>query len=403
MGTRKEWATLALRLGKNYGDLQDSLSEEGRAIACTIWRDFPDQVSANASLSRSFVRGYMSSICSDKPLPVLEPPPFTGGQCDGVLYNVEISRSLYNISNCQEVISGTVTVQVTGPVQGIVKQIIQVAQTTTACNGLAGDPVDLTDWLLLSADPPLVVATGAYTDPNENANPPLSNFTILSVTRADGMPDNCGDLPLEYPPTSPNIPNDYTFNTSITLADGVDLNLTYFYDTSRQTFPMQFDVNGIQMIFDLGGVEFSYTKINNDGGAGTLADGQPAPQPVPADDENRKFDVVQPPPPNSDDYEEIQKTETDPKEEEIGEEIEFVRVTVTSFPVNVKNQNGDGAPNVYYCGWFEFQANGYNFPRQPIHFLNNVYRKPQGATGYAYTLYQGITGQATIYKLKTEV
>ena len=402
MGDYKDWAELAERLGANSADFQDSLSEEARQVACTIWRDFPDFVSANADLSRSFVRGYMSRLCSDGPLPQLDPPPFSGGQCDGVLYDVTISRSVYNISNCLEVVSGSVVISVLGPVQGIVKQVVTPAQTTTSCNGLAADPVDLSDWFLLSGSPDFLVATGTYTDPNENANPPLSNFTITNVVRNDGQPDLCGDLPLAYPPTSPNIPGDFTIQRNLTIEDGVDLVLNFFYNTNLGTFPMNFDLNGIKIVLDLGGVNFYYAPTGNNGSGGTLPGGQPSPLPAPNDNLDIKYPPPVAPPPNNTDYDEEEKTETDPKEEDVGEELAFVRVELTSIPSNARNQFGDGAPDVYYAGWFEFQAEGYNFPRQPIHFIDNVYRKPIGATGYAYTLYNGFLGKATIYKLKQE-
>ena len=86
MGRTLKWAELAERIGTGAFDFEDRIAEEGRKFACSLWRNFPDFISTNNALDRSFTRGYFSRLCSDGPLPTLDPPPFTGGQCDGIFY-----------------------------------------------------------------------------------------------------------------------------------------------------------------------------------------------------------------------------------------------------------------------------------------------------------------------------
>lgn len=401
MGRTVKWAELAERLGTGVFDFEDRIAEEGRKFACNFWRNFPDFVSTNNALDRSFTRGYFSRLCSDGSLPTVDPPPFTGGQCDGVLYDVTVNNIAYNISNCSQVINNSPVYQVLGPVQGTFFDITTPAQATTSCNGLSASPVDLGNWILESASPDVVTSVNVYNDPSGVANPPLSSANIISVVRNDGQPDLCGDLPFSYPPTAPQFPNDFTSQVTINIEDGGTLNLNIIYDASKQTYPMNLDINGIKVVIDLTGATFNFSKSGNDGSGGSLPDGQPAPLPAPEDDLDKKFPEPFKPEVNDENFDEEERTETDPKEEDVGEELEFVRVTLTGIPANAKTQSGDGAPNVYYAGWFEFRSEGYNYPRQPIHFANSLFKRPLGATGYAYTLTNGFSGKATIYKLKT--
>ena len=92
----------------------------------------------------------------------------------------------------------------------------------------------------------------------------------------------------------------------------------------------------------------------------------------------------------------------DPKSQDTSPDLSFVRVTLTQIPINARTQDGDGADNVIYAGWFEFRSDSFNFPRQPIHFGLSTFIPPEGSTGYAYTLYNGFSGFATEYVLKRE-
>lgn len=163
---------------------------------------------------------------------------------------------------------------------------------------------------------------------------------------------------------------------------------------------MQFDLGGIGVNINLGGINFDFGRRDSSDNPQPLPDGQQDPLPTPKDDSNRSFECRKFPPPNTTDYNEDTKTETDPKIEDVGDKLRYVIVNVTSKPSNAKNQWGDGAPDVFYCGWFEFTADGYNFPRRPIHWLAGIFDAPEGATGYAYTLYEGFDGFAQVYTIK---
>ncbi len=402
MGILKTFDGLAERLGAGTADFADNLAEQTRIFACDLWNQYPDQVSRNVNLLSSFIRGYMSRACSDQTLPAPPVVAFTGGQCVGVSYDVSVQIESYNISTCVKIFDVINTYTVTGPVEGIEIETIMPNDAMTSCNGLVNAFVDDVNFVLKSASPDVTVLGSAFYDPSLVSSPPISSATIVGIVRTDGMPDTCGDPPPKYPTTNPNPSTDYTTTVNINVEDGGTLNYNITYLPGDTYFPLIFDVGGIEVEFNLGGINFNFSVIGTNGNPLPLPSGQPAPLPAPADDNKRNFSSETVAEPNDIDYDEEQRMETDPKEEDVGRELEFVRVTLTSVPNNVKNQFGDGAPNVIYAGWFEFQADSYNFPRQPIHFNNNLYRKPPGATGYAYTLYEGISGFATIYKLKQE-
>lgn len=392
---------LAEKLGDTFADFTFVLVEPLRDFACELWERFPDQITQQQNIPRSFQRGYMSYMCQDKPQPTPPQVPFTGGQCPGVSYDVTINIIAYNIGNCQEILNVNPVFTVIGPVEGTVFEVTTVNEAQTSCNGLSNTFVDLGEWVLRSASPDLVVAVGIYKDALNAATPPLSSAIITDVVRTDGQPDTCGDPPVRYPETNPTV-NDYSTTINFTAPDGGSLDIDVVYQPDNYNFPLEFDVGGLDVSLDLGGFEFNFSPRNPDGTLPRLPTGDTTPSPTPLDDSSRQFPRTRYAPPEGNNYDVEVKDPTDPKEEEVSTELRFVKVTLSSTPTNVKRQWGGGAPDVIYAGWFEFTNDGYNFPRQPIHFAESLFETPEGATGYAYTLYEGIVGFATVYTQKVE-
>ena len=367
MGITKNISEISERIGNGTADFLDLVAEEIRDFSCSLWQAFPDQITQNKNLGASFSRGFMNRLCADKPLP---PPPavsFNGGQCEGVSYRVTTNNRVYNTSNCSLVINNDANTTVLGPVEGTVFVVDTPSFGTSSCNGLNNAPVDLGRWVLKSASPDINIIVGAFKDQLDLANPPLSSCTITNITRIDGQPDTCGDPPATYPTTEPTV-NDYTTNITYNTEDGGNLTIPLVYAPIDVNFPLNFNFGDINVTIDLGGINFNFGENNPDGTPVPLPDGQEHPLPPPTDDDNRSFKPIPLPPPNLDDYDEDIKLEEDPKEEDVDDTLRFVKITLTSIPTNAKTQFGDGAPNVIYCGWFEFQAEGYNFNGRPIHF-----------------------------------
>lgn len=120
-------------------------------------------------------RFWRSAVCDD-PGDIPIPVPFEGGQCDGIAYTVVIQFDSRFVQGEQ-----TTTPNVIGPISGVT--------TVTNPNGTRQ---------------PVIQA-----NPNKNAGSPSSDSLsyqdpfIVSVTREDGQPDDCGDPPADIPPFSP--------------------------------------------------------------------------------------------------------------------------------------------------------------------------------------------------------
>ncbi len=378
-------SALAEAVGKTYGDFSYILVEPIREFACDLWRDYPDQITQNLDLARSFQRGYMSSICGDQVQPPVPQVPFSGGQCD-ILYDGNFN---YDVS-----INGGTPIPQNASWQGVLGPITAIILFNDdiclrAVDGNPSFPLVAPGIVRIANNPN--PATTVYSDPE-----------VVSVTPSPGQPgDTCGDPPPQYEATEPT-PADYCRTINYPLPDGGSIDLEVCYEPDNYNYPMVFDVEGIKVNFDLGGITIDYSRRNPDDTPPPLPDGNLHPLPRPEDDPNRLFGCDRTASPTAANFDVATKSDTDPKEEEVGEVLRFVEVNVTTIPGDARSQAGDGAPNVFYCGWFEFQSEARNFPRQPIHFAQCLFEAPDGATGYAYTLYNGFNGNAVVYTEKQE-
>ena len=410
MPIRKTWTEIVTNAGGTTFDFLDQVAEKVRDHVCDLWFTFPDKMAGNLGVIGAYPRGFMNQACQDKSLPPPPSVPFTGGQCCDLTYDVEVTFDLKRCFNNDTVHSGTQTRTVTGKVNGVVLQPCTSNPSLSCveieyenCDGdifyeqVFSTTRDIADDACFTTSP---------IDPDaDDIDPVASTYSIINITVVGGGTDNCGDPPIQYPPSPPANPGNVNTQIEVNLFDGnttnLDLDLVTInndFDLSLQ-LPIKFNIAGLIVDIDVGGINFNNNTSNDtfDPEGTRLPDGTRHPLPAPT---NPSLPPPKPPAPNGENYDEEEKTETDPKQEEVGIELEFVRITITQVPGNVKNQWGDGAPDVVYVGWFEFQGEGYNFHRTPIHFEQAVYRAPEGATGYAYTLYEGVSGFATVYKTK---
>lgn len=156
-------------------------------------------------------------------------PPFTGGQCAGVSYQVFLSGRSGSGSTI-----GSANRTGQGPVGGV-------------CFG----PVNfgLTRVGVVFADGCQDAGGGISTTSPANQ----SSWAITSVVRLDGQPDDCGSPEPTYPP-----PINFNFNTDVTYEgdDGTEITVNVPFVFA----PIKVDFNGdlrIPVDFSLGGFEFS--------------------------------------------------------------------------------------------------------------------------------------------------
>ncbi|MGL5808568.1 MAG: hypothetical protein ACRCYQ_01330 [Nocardioides sp.] len=372
-----------------------------RDFACTLYKNKPGEIIPNA-LDDGLYAAW-DKLCGEPPksppdLPLPPATPFVGGQCCDVVYNVAGTFTST---------SGT-TPWSLDLKRGSIIGLEGIRQTTLSdsfwlirkrCNGT------------IERD---LVASGAR---------PVS-CKITSVVRVDGKPDNCGNPPKRYPDTSPAPPEGYTspptpivinnnetinyvFNLKPPTRSGNPLNLLppikvdINNPTLNLTVPLEFNFNGdINIGTPGGGGGFTETDRNNlndiknknDNINTTTNNTNITLNQVVTNinteinnGRNRKRpdgDFLPSPPPK-------------PPGKHDQEYLEAVEVKLLSVPRNAKKQSGGASPDVVYAGWFEFTRKGKALPRDPIHFEGSVFKAPEGADGFAYTLYTGYTGEAT--------
>ena len=226
-------------------------------FACGIWSAYPDFITEGTLPAQSFARGFMNQACS--PIQPAVPAPtmgFTGGQCVDVLYNVDVQVVLRNtVGACPITTNTTVTVQVLGPISGVEKVVTNPNSTTATCFSASPYPVDQVTYNVVGNSTAQVVTNAP--DGRGVPTTPLSTVDILGVSRVDGMPDNCGNPPIGYPPTNPTS-QDLTTIINIVNLDGLNNSYEIVYNkiSNNYNFPLGFKVNGINVTLDFGGLTF---------------------------------------------------------------------------------------------------------------------------------------------------
>ena len=389
--------------GQNVGNFLAGVADKAADFACDLYQGFPGAIIR--SPIGAFNRGLMDSLCG--PRNKLPPPPgpqTPGGQCVCEQYLVQ-----WSFSDPEDGRVGTGEVTVLGPVRGVRTEDSVGGQRKT--------------WILLSTDCDASGNSIGIKDGDILFDGSAgSTVTVTSVTKVDGSADNCGDASNSWNPNLPDvIPDDRkSGDVIINNNDGTSVNLPIVLIGSGNVinFNPEFkvDVGGIEVTFDVGGVSFDFGNPSsdpslppprNDSGADNFERIEDAIERIRERIEEQQEDIDQikkdrndSPPPDEDP--EIEKEE-DEEEDDSGDrdvdKLQYVCVHLTKLPN--REQWGESGPNVYYAGWLEFRIKDCYMPRQPIHFSNSIFKAPEGATGFAYTLTNGARGRVTVYKSKS--
>lgn len=157
--------------------------------------------------SLSTARGVYNFFCN-RPAPALPPPAFSGGQCDGILYDVNI-QVRYGPDPIPGIVAGSGIAL--GPISGLVVQ----GSGSSARNVFA------------QGKPSGTNTTGLYGIGTFNGQfAPTNTFQgadIVSAIRRDGLPDTCGSVPPVIPPY---IPGDNSISQPVTYIDDNDIEIT---------------------------------------------------------------------------------------------------------------------------------------------------------------------------------
>lgn len=252
--------------GNAAAEFSENLRDGIATFACSIWQNYPAFITEGTNPGSSFARGFMNQMCSPIQSPVPLPTvPFQGGQCDGVTYFFRFETAI---------ISAGTLAGWSAPVNFTSTSIIgAVASVKLFVNNVQDE--DLEHWSFdgNGEEPFINERNKSYRFDFEDAAGNVysagvgNHFGVrfIEFFRQDGMADNCGNVPVDYP-SSPPTSIDLTTTITITNLDTVDNTyvLTYNKLTNQYNFPMNFKLNGTNVTLDIGGITiFGAPEITN--------------------------------------------------------------------------------------------------------------------------------------------
>lgn len=402
----------------SWDDLGDAAYGAGTAIGsmiqgagafyCDMIRRYPAWSLQNPLGLDPISRGINDKLCgSSPPLPPPDNPAVPGGKCQCVLYKVYYTGRFANGIS----FSGDVTV----------RGAISRASYYTLPNGALAF-----GFRHFNGD----------CTAQETFNV-ISNFTAEDVTdrglfgridlieRVDGQPDTCGDQPPTYKPTLPTVPDvnrvipiiiapNVNIFTPITLIrPNINLNFNPNFNFNLQPI-FNFPDIGINLGFNIGGVNINNSINIGSGNTITIPDPRPQPPTLPPSggtdiDLTELYDRLTVIKDQLDDIEECACEENPPLQSiVIGQgrsgdaglpaKTKFVITTITAFPSDRKFQSGLNAPEVLYSGWAWFKHTSDGLAeRDPVDSTRKIYFCENGALRFCWTLYSGFTLTATAY------
>lgn len=366
-------------------------------------------------------RAFFDNLCYDKiPLPPAPVPPFEGGQCCNVAYNVFVEAEL-QISD-GSVFAANGSAQLTGTIEAV----------EVENRGSGADEITLIIVRYMEGDlcdiPRDFTLRSTFV---RNADGTTGKYVInnVEVTRLDGLPDNCGNPPADYPSGNLTI-NDFDFNVDVNFSPNFQISVpvtvipTVVNNVNVFRPELNIKVGDINVNFSLGGITFAPT-INLPPGS-RLPNFDPRPSPPPAkpndpparqkdytpdfDDIRRRIDDI------LEELEECcdaEKPFPEPPPQKVVTSVIAtgrsgagsvpsgtykVTLEITGRPTQEKIQFGLLGSDVLYAGWAWFQTSGAMGERMQVDALEKVFVPPaRGGDRFNYTLYAGYSAIIRAY------
>lgn len=383
--------------GGTPGDALYQIATQVKDVACSIWSTYPYQWIPDNPVT-SLIKHFWNSNCSMSPTsapPVVPPPPdFSGGQCDGILYGVRYQTAIISGGTLA---GWSANQQTTSNAPSGAIQSIELYAGGQLCPTLehwsfngAGVPPVFND-----ANRPYFLRIVDSIGTKDVAIGTASGKRFIEFFRIDGQPDNCGNPPSNFPPTSPPPPTIY----NIDINDGdsiITIPITWNGDVN---IPLTFVFEGGLIDFDFGGINITWNGDVNIGGNGKNPFPESPPIVItPGDDPPGGGGTT----PKPDDPSVIEKPPVvvDPNNplDEMpppGEEIVYVEVIVNSIFDELKNAiiNINPSKSVYFAGYVAWSISNkpdYTLaPEIPIRRKQNLFRMPNEYDGYKVVAING--------------
>jgi len=312
-----------------------------------------------------YSRGFWRSVCSQAGFDV--PPPtdgnsFQGGQCPEI-YAVSGLRAKNGISHCDELIVDIPWgLNLQGPIRGIVGTV-EREQAKIDCD--TGQQIGTQDFIAAQVDHgslenPQKTTIIFHTD--DYASEQV--VYITDVTRIDGLPDDCGnndgseqvDRDFDHEPTGEPSVTNYKIDRSVNIDNGITFNGG---DTSITVSPDGISIDD---------------NINDE-----VIDDTAGQEPGLPDADSDEW-VVTDRPGVEEEEEELEEVEVE------DEEIDWVLITITSFPINGKTiLHNNPTDNDYFAGYFSWTIKDkgtFRLEQQAIRKQYTAFKAPENISGY---------------------
>lgn len=386
----------------------EKIGDAAASLACGLWSSYPAAMAGTGinDPSTQLMSALYDRMCkprNQEPAPPQQ--PFSGGQCDCVMYAVSVTAWLdgnFWFTN---------TNYYPGPISG--------GYLREEGSGFLSFGIDIG-----------TPACGGRRRHNfisgfaEFKNEPGGAYCVInSVTRQDGAPDTCGSPSPQYPPTTIP-PGEHSTNTPITINNTPIVVPVTIVPTTivapvfiRPT--LNVDVGGVNVNFDLGGLTISLPNPSGED------------KKLPPGDWNNPFPTDRPPASGQDIDLQPLKDALKRLEDDLAELKECacdegsgvslvgsalgsgrsgffnlpadtvaVVCVVEKLSSNAKTEKGLSAPDVYYAGWGWFQFQGGMAERMPLDCGTKVFPwtnefQPEK---FGYTCREGYTATVTAYR-----
>jgi hypothetical protein len=407
-----------------------------KGAVCDSYHTYKDWYHSNIDLAAPaglLVEQVWDNLCPLEP-PYQSPPPpsppFNGGQCVNVLYHLSMDA----LQERGVLAQGLGFINIPGPIHSI-KPISRPSE-----GGTEGD---------IKITYGSTSQTKRFTNCNNGGSPTFCGFTKvqnIQISRADGLADNCGNLPtITPPPLAPpkRINRDITidnkgvpltipfsFNPQFNLPGlSINGNFAYFNPSFNFNLAPQFNIApsakldfkpDINLNFDLDGVNLNIggsqdndtvNNFNNNNNINNINNNTSNTNNNVNNINNTVNNIDNKIDDTNDDVTIIKdKLACNPCDilEEIKEKLFYVptytphfvpefqsvkldnlanlgyiEIDVTVFPNKTKVIYGGNAPNVLFSGWITWRKNGYNFSREQVTAQSSIYYAPKGSNGFS--------------------
>ena len=367
------------------GNIYQQAARQVRDFACRLHRQAPSQLTGNCQfLDNPLCRWNHSrwdNVCGGEQSGIKRFKIF-GGQCTAT-YRIEYQKALIQDGTFQNWYGAFQTGFIDGPIQSF---------EMTVGGSTIPDPY-VGHWQFRGQ----YIDTGPFNGGGYQfiangviaANIGGSGNRLVRFVRTDGQPDNCGDgdESFEYPADNPLSDEDKTTNITINNSDNTTFVIPLtFIDASQTDFNVNFFLGDLTIPNGGVGVQIDQNGVSFNGEGGTLDAG-----------DFPKGDTCKPKKPSFPDLE-----EEPGQEEEEDDNIEYVKINLTTFPDRASYGNSEDETN-FFAGFLKWNIDGkgYTVP-QYIMNKDSVFEAPENTKGYIVTFRNGARGIVTKFKVKSE-